>query len=221
MFVKESKQIYLFVPLLQMWTMCTNPPPLPLRSSLRHLPSDDSCDRPRTNQCTRIYWRHQLDRNIYQARFGLNPGRSKRSNGKMMLRYNKNTVRCQYKVINFLTNIKEDIPYLARLWIQHLIDILPESFMQHITILDRVTTALDCKTLRCLWWGWGDAFCHLWKIGMNTVETLYNTINFCWNTHKRHSIARPKGRGMGCLLWVQRATYCVDLSKLSSMKYLL
>ena len=54
-----------------------------------------------------------------------------------------------------------------------------------------------------------------------TVETLYNTVNFCWNTHKRHSIARPKGRGMGCLLWVQRATYCVDLSKLSSIKYLL
>ena len=54
-----------------------------------------------------------------------------------------------------------------------------------------------------------------------TVETLYNTVNFCWNTHKRHSIARLKGRGMGCLLWVQRATYCVDLSKLSSIKYLL
>ena len=54
-----------------------------------------------------------------------------------------------------------------------------------------------------------------------TVETLYNTVNFCWNTHKRHSIARPKGRGMGCLLWVQRATYCVDLSILSSIKYLL
>ena len=55
----------------------------------------------------------------------------------------------------------------------------------------------------------------------STVETLYNTVNFCWNTHKRHSIARPKGRGMGCLLCVQRATYCVDLSKLSSIKYLL
>ena len=58
-------------------------------------------------------------------------------------------------------------------------------------------------------------------IHIYTVETLYNTINFCWSTHKRHSIARPKGRGMGCLLWVQRATYCVDLSLLSSMKYLL
>ena len=53
------------------------------------------------------------------------------------------------------------------------------------------------------------------------IETLYNTVNFCWSTHKRHSIARPKGRGMGCLLWVQRATCCVDLSKLSSIKYLL
>ena len=52
-------------------------------------------------------------------------------------------------------------------------------------------------------------------IDNHTVETLYNTINFCWSTHKRHSIARPKGRGMGCLLWVQRATYCVDLSILS------
>ena len=61
--------------------------------------------------------------------------------------------------------------------------------------------------------------CTNWLHG--TVETLYNTIDFCSSTHKRHSIARPKGRGMGCLLWVQRATYCVDLSKLSSIKYLL
>ena len=43
----------------------------------------------------------------------------------------------------------------------------------------------------------------------STVETLYNSVNFCWSTHKRHAIARPKGRGMGCLLWVQRATYFV------------
>ena len=61
-------------------------------------------------------------------------------------------------------------------------------------------------------------FIHL--VDRFTVETLYNTINFCWSTHKRHSITRPKGRGMGCLLWVQRATYCVDLSILNSIKYL-
>ena len=61
---------------------------------------------------------------------------------------------------------------------------------------------------------------HLYEF-VSTEETLYNTVNFWWSTHKRHSIARPKGRGMGCLLWVQRTTYCVDLSKLSSIKYLL
>ena len=62
---------------------------------------------------------------------------------------------------------------------------------------------------------------HYGLVMSSTVETLYNTVNFCWSTHKRHSIARPKGRGMGCLLWVQRATCCIDLSKLSSIKYLL
>ena len=54
---------------------------------------------------------------------------------------------------------------------------------------------------------------HMDPLSTSTVETLYNTVNFCWSAHKRHSIARPKGRGMGCLLWVQRATYCVDLAK--------
>ena len=76
-------------------------------------------------------------------------------------------------------------------------------------------------------WGWVQwrycsvALSHGYISNGDTVETLYNTVNFCWSTHKRHSIARPKGRGMGCLLWVQRATYCVDLSQLSSIKYLL
>ena len=71
-----------------------------------------------------------------------------------------------------------------------------------------------------LFWLWQYTPAHI-LLHRTTVETLYNTVNFCWNTHKRHSIARPKGRGMGCLLWVQRATYCVDLSNLSSIKYLL
>ena len=30
-------------------------------------------------------------------------------------------------------------------------------------------------------------------------KPLYNTINFLQNTHKRHSIARPRGRGMECI----------------------
>ena len=69
--------------------------------------------------------------------------------------------------------------------------------------------------------GWSEANFNTNTVFPGTVETFYNTVNFCWSTHKRHSIARPKGRGMGCLLWVQKATYCVDLSKLSSIKYLL
>ena len=31
----------------------------------------------------------------------------------------------------------------------------------------------------------------------------YNAVNFLQNIHERHPIARPSGRGMGCLLWVQ------------------
>ena len=83
------------------------------------------------------------------------------------------------------------------------------------------TIMLPCsvQNLRMIW-QWLRMITHL-PLMPHTVETLYNTVNFCWSTHKRHSIARPKGRGMGCLLWVQRATYCVDLSKLSSIKYLL
>ena len=84
---------------------------------------------------------------------------------------------------------------------------------------------LGLNVLRCcpspILWGWQYNESITNHVFIYTVETLYNTINFCWSTHKRHPIARPKGRGMGCLLWVQRATYCVDLSILSSIKYLL
>ena len=31
----------------------------------------------------------------------------------------------------------------------------------------------------------------------------YNLVNFLKNILKRHPIARPLGRGMGCLLWIQ------------------
>ena len=48
------------------------------------------------------------------------------------------TVRCRYDAVNFLTNIQRKTPHS-----------LParQLFMQYFTILDRVTTALDC-TLR-------------------------------------------------------------------------
>ena len=36
----------------------------------------------------------------------------------------------------------------------------------------------------------------------NTVRCRYNAVNFLPNPHKRHPIARPWGRDMGCLLWL-------------------
>ena len=37
----------------------------------------------------------------------------------------------------------------------------------------------------------------------NTVRCRYNADNFITNIHKRHPMARPLGRGMGCLLWIR------------------
>ena len=37
----------------------------------------------------------------------------------------------------------------------------------------------------------------------NTVRCRYNAVNFITNIHKRHPMARPLGRGMGCPLWIQ------------------
>ena len=36
-----------------------------------------------------------------------------------------------------------------------------------------------------------------------TVRCRYNAVNFQQNSHNRHPITRPWGRGMGCLLWVE------------------
>ena len=41
-----------------------------------------------------------------------------------------------------------------------------------------------------------------------TVWYPYNAVNFITNIHKRHPMARPLGRGMGCLLWIQ---HLIDL----------
>ena len=65
------------------------------------------------------------------------------------------TVRCLFNAVNFLTNIHKRHPIACALgrcmWCllcsQHLINILPEflqPFMQYLTTLDRVLTALDC-----------------------------------------------------------------------------
>ena len=45
---------------------------------------------------------------------------------------------------------------------------------------------------------WENKYCFKY-----TVRYRYNAVNFFKNIHKRHPIARPLGRGMGCLLLVQ------------------
>ena len=40
-------------------------------------------------------------------------------------------------------------------------------------------------------------------ISLYTVRCRYNALNFLTNIHKKHPIARPLGRGMGCILWIQ------------------
>ena len=50
--------------------------------------------------------------------------------------------------------------------------------------------------------------CTLWHVLNSayiqyTVRCRYNAVNFITNIHKRHPMARPLGRGMGCLLWIQ------------------
>ena len=72
--------------------------------------------------------------------------------------YNRNisrvysrTVPCRYNAVNFLANINKRHPLEQGvgciLWIQHLIDILPQFlqlFVQYLTILDCIIMALGC-----------------------------------------------------------------------------
>ena len=44
-------------------------------------------------------------------------------------------------------------------------------------------------------------------------------VYFHQNHHNRHPIARPSGRGMGCLLWVQALIYVLPLSLKCCMHY--
>ena len=101
--------------------------------------------------------------------------------------------------INMLTVYNSKVICIRPMW-------LLQDYPPHNTLRAEGLAIWVCAKLS----GVTELKCIMWFTLYGTVETLYNTINFCWSTHKRHSIARPKGRGMGCLLWVQRATYCVD-----------
>ena len=53
-----------------------------------------------------------------------------------------------------------------------------------------------------------------------TVWCRYNAVNFLTNIHKRHPIARPSGRGKGCLLWIQHLIDILSQFLQSFMQYL-
>ena len=45
-----------------------------------------------------------------------------------------------------------------------------------------------------------------WNNGIRCMSFYILTVSFPPNTHNRHPIARPQGRALGCLLWVQALT---------------
>ena len=82
-----------------------------------------------------------------------------------------NRVRCRYNDVNFLKNI---MGMGCLLWIQHLIDILPEfpkSSMQYLTIFDVLIVLLlisRSPTEAMRWWGSSDHL--LWQSFQRTLE---------------------------------------------------
>ena len=53
------------------------------------------------------------------------------------------------------------------------------------------------------------------------MRCRYNAVNFLTNFHKRHPIARPLGRAMGCLLWIQHLFDILPEFLQSFMQYLI
>ena len=50
-------------------------------------------------------------------------------------------------------------------------------------------------------------------VSRHTVRCCYNAVNFLQNHHKRHPIARPLGRDMGCLLWINTDIYSAPVTE--------
>ena len=65
-----------------------------------------------------------------------------------------------------------------------------------------------------IWFNWMSCIWH------NTMGCHYNAVNFHPNSYKRHLIARPLGRGMGCLLWIQHLINILPEFMQSFMQYL-
>ena len=106
------------------------------------------------------------------------------------------TVGCRYNAVKFLTNIHKR-RHIARplgrgmgclWWIQHLIDIQPQFlqlFMQYLTILNRVITALDCICQTLILYFADAAFEHiLVYICLKTVRLCHMCIHRRCNKQK-------------------------------------
>ena len=65
--------------------------------------------------------------------------------------------------------------------------------------------ALGRNSLHTSWWIYGPGLTHshLKANKQHTARCRYNVVNFCPNPNKRHPIACPLGRVMGCLLWIK------------------
>ena len=83
------------------------------------------------------------------------------------------------------TRDKNGLPFIAAQWQWSLQWYYTASLIHHM-VQNRMGSSL-------IWVGW--ITCTMW--------CHYNTISFLPNPHKRHPIACPWWRVMGCLLWVQ------------------
>ena len=60
---------------------------------------------------------------------------------------------------------------------------------------------------------------HVTSLYCRTVRCRYKAVNFLRCPHKIRPIARPLGRGMGCILWVQTVIYTPPQSLQWCMQY--
>ena len=69
-------------------------------------------------------------------------------------------------------------------------------------------------------WGVTAVFPQILTYLRTTVRCRNNAVSFHQNSRKRHTIARPNGRAMVCLLWIEYLIYILPLSLQCSMQYI-
>ena len=116
--------------------------------------------------------------------------------------WKRHTVRCRYYVVNFLKNINKRHPIVrplgrGLLWIQDLIDILPQFLqllMQYLTTLHRVITVLYCIRVTS----------HERHGASNHCPFVFFSVD-CSDSHQRkHGIYLPMSTEIGAI-WFPRS----------------